>query len=143
MAEAVTTFDVDALTADLIRDEGLKLKPYTDTVGKLTIGIGRNLTDRGISRQEALVLARNDVDAAAAELDRFAPWWRSASEARRRALLNMTFNMGWPRVSGFAAMLAALQAGDYGAAADAALDSVWARQVGARALRVSELIRRG
>jgi lysozyme len=73
MAEAVTTFDVDALTADLIRDEGLKLKPYTDTVGKLTIGIGRNLTDRGISRQEALVLARNDVDAAAAELDRFAP----------------------------------------------------------------------
>jgi lysozyme len=136
-------FDTDALLADLIRDEGLRLKPYLDTVGKITIGIGRNLSDRGISREEATVLARNDIAAAVADLDCHAPWWASLSEARQRALLNMTFNMGWPRMSGFAAMLAALHAGDHAAAADAALDSAWARQVGARALRVSELIRRG
>jgi lysozyme len=135
--------DVDAILFDLIRDEGLRLKPYVDTRGKLTIGIGRNLSDRGIARDEAMMLARNDIATAAADLDCHAPWWTSLSEPRRRALLNMTFNMGWPRLSGFAAMLGALEAGDCDAAADAALDSAWARQVGARALRVSDLMRRG
>jgi lysozyme len=135
--------DGDALLRDLIRDEGLRLHPYVDSVGKITIGIGRNLSERGIARGEALLLAGNDIAGATADLDRNAPWWRSLSEPRRRALLNMTFNMGWPRVSGFAAMLAALRTGDYGAAGDAALDSVWARQVGARAQRIGDLIRRG
>ena len=30
-------------------NEGLRSKPYVDTVGKVTIGVGRNLTDRGLS----------------------------------------------------------------------------------------------
>ena len=37
----------------LILHEGLRLKPYRDTVGKLTIGVGRNLDDVGITRAEA------------------------------------------------------------------------------------------
>lgn len=40
----------------LIRHEGLRLKPYHDTVRKLTIGIGRNLDDVGITHEEALIL---------------------------------------------------------------------------------------
>ena len=50
---------------DLIsKHEGLRLFPYADTVGKLTIGFGRNLTDIGISRDEADALLTNDLDRA-------------------------------------------------------------------------------
>ena len=48
--------DTDKLLSDLVRDEGLRLRPYADTVGKTTIGVGRNLTDVGISHDEALAL---------------------------------------------------------------------------------------
>jgi lysozyme len=137
------TFDPAVLNADLIRDEGVRLEPYLDTAGKWTIGVGRNLTDRGIGRGEAFILLDNDIAAAAADLDGNVPWWRDLSDGRQRALLNMIFNMGWPRISGFRSMLAALESGDYVTAAEAALDSAWARQVGDRAVRIAGLIRRG
>ena len=41
------------LKEQLIRDEGTRLKPYTDTTGHLTIGFGRNLSQVGISLAEA------------------------------------------------------------------------------------------
>jgi len=129
--------------AELIRDEGVRLRPYVDAAGKLTIGVGRNLSDCGITDDEALFLLDNDIRAVSSDLDRHAPWWRALSEGRQRALLNMTFNMGWPRISAFTAMLAALRSGDHALASEEALDSAWARQVGARAARVAALIRRG
>lgn len=135
--------DYASLLTDLIRDEGLRLKPYRDSVGKLTIGIGRNLEDVGISEAEARILARNDLAGAERDLDRNVPWWRNFSEARQRALLNMTFNLGWPHLSGFKNMLLALEAEDFEAAAAEALDSKWARQVGERASRIAQLIKEG
>lgn len=131
------------LEEDLIRDEGLRLKPYRDTVGKLTIGVGRNLDDRGISEDEARQILRNDIALCEAELDIHIPWWTHLTGDRQRALLNMCFNLGWPRLSGFKEMLIYLQAGSYARAASEALDSKWARQVGDRALRISKLIREG
>jgi lysozyme len=135
--------DASVLQAELIRDEGLRLKPYLDTAGKWTIGVGRNLSDRGITRNEALILLDNDILVASADLNRNIAWWRDLSSGRRRALLNMAFNMGWARLSGFQTMLGALQSGAYEIAADEAIDSVWARQVGDRAVRIGDLIRRG
>ena len=132
---------MDAVEQDLIRDEGMVLRPYSDSVGKMTIGIGRNLDDRGITEAEARYLARSDILGAVADLDRNVPWWRGLAEPRQRALVNMCFNVGWPRLSSFARMWAALEAGDYETAADEALDSKWARQVGARAERIAALIR--
>lgn len=137
------TADLAAITADLVRDEGLRLKPYTDTVGKLTIGVGRNLDDRGITEDEAMYLLRNDIMIAVDDLDRNVPWWRGLPDGPRRALVNMSLNLGWPRLSGFRNMLMALEAGDYDTAATEALDSKWARQVGDRAERLSTLIRGG
>lgn len=135
--------DVAALVADLIRDEDLRLKPYRCTEGKLTIGVGRNLDDVGISRAEALFLLDNDIGNTLAELDRRIPWWRSLSEPRQRAQANMAFNMGLPRLLGFKNMLAALQGGDYETAAAEALNSKWAKQVGIRADRIAELFKTG
>ncbi len=128
--------NIDTLTSDLIRDEGLKLKPYKCTAGKLTIGIGRNIEDNGISEDEARYMLQNDIKRCAEELDLHTPWWPLMPDAQQNALLNMCFNMGWPRLSGFKRMLAALEVGDYAAAASEALDSKWARQVGSRAERI-------
>ena len=127
-----------ALVEQLLADEGLRLKPYKDTVGKLTIGVGRNLDDRGISEVEAKYLLVNDIKIAEAELTKHAPWWWQMSEPRQQALLNMCFNLGWPRLSMFENMLAALKARDYDTAAAEALDSRWATQVGNRAKRIAQ-----
>lgn len=131
-----------SLTDDLIRDEGLELKPYRCTEGKLTIGVGRNLDDRGITAAEAVILLDNDIGIVRQELKaKIADLWYFLPDDTRRAVLNMAFNMGVPRLMGFKKMWAALKFGDYQAAADEALDSKWARQVGVRAERIAALIR--
>ena len=133
--------DAEKLYADLKLDEGLRLKPYRDSVGKLTIGIGRNLDDNGISEQEATNMFYNDISRTSAELDDRIPWWRDMPEPVQRGICNMAFNLGWPRLSQFRMMLAALEVGDWTAAAAEALDSTWAKQVGDRAKRIAELFR--
>lgn len=181
------------LKKDLIRDEGFRSHPYEDTVGKLTIGYGHNLTDKGISKrianamfQEAVsesidgenlstpkmlseimalkdinpgmiellkdigisdrigvVILNDDIKDAMADLDRNIYWWRDISEGRQRALVNMCFNLGWPRLKKFKKMLSALECGMYRRAAVEALDSKWANQVGKRANRIAKLIEEG
>lgn len=133
--------DLVRLKADLERDEGRRRKPYICTAGKVSIGIGRNLDDRGISDRIIDLLYEEDEQTALSDLDRRAPWWRGMPEPARRALANMSFNLGWPKLSEFKRMLAALQAGDYERAATEALDSRWANQVGDRADRIADLYR--
>ena len=137
----MTREEVAAILADLKRDESLRLKPYKDTVGKLTIGYGRNLDDRGISGHEAVVLLENDFLDALTETTVQFPWSRDLPVPQRRALVNMCFNLGLTRLSGFVKMLAALRTGDGKLAATEALDSKWAGQVGDRAERIATLYR--
>ena len=132
---------IDSVLSDLKRDEGLRLEPYNDSVDKLTIGYGRNLDDVGITEREAEFLLENDLRRSLADLDRTLQWWRALSEASRRGLVNMCFNLGLPRLLTFKRMLAALEAGDGDRAAEEALDSKWAGQVGARAQRIAALYR--
>lgn len=127
----------------LIRHEGLKLKPYRCSKGKLTIGVGHNLDDNGITQEIAMVILRHDISTATADLLRAYPWAKNLSASRRDALINMVFNMGLPRFSTFKKMLAALKAGDYVRAHDEMLDSKWAAQVGDRALELAMIIKKG
>lgn len=129
------------LVADLVRDEGRRYKPYRDTEGYLTVGVGRNLDARGLSDDEIDLMLSNDLKWVIHDLDRNLPWWRDMPSSKQRALANMAFNLGYPRLSGFKKMLAALKDGDWNEAATQALDSRWARQVGARAERIAALIR--
>ena len=133
--------DIERLYADLKRDEGMKLFPYVDTVGKISIGCGRNLSDNGISEQEATNMFYNDISRTSAELDDKIPLCSDMPEPAQRGLCNMAFNLGWPRLSQFRMMLAALETSDWEAAATEALDSTWAKQVGGRATRIAELFR--
>jgi len=131
------------LIDQLKRDEGMKLKPYKDSVGKLTIGIGRNLDDVGINELEAEWLLHNDIFRAEAALEKVLPWTADLDEIRRAALINMTFNMGIGGLLGFKNTLAAIQEGRYNDAADGMLESKWATQVGPRAHRLALQIKTG
>lgn len=126
----------------LIECEGLNLEPYIDSVGKTTIGVGRNLTDRGISRKEALFLLEEDVAICMQELES-RPWYTKQPPGVREALINMCFNLGMPRLLTFKKMIRALEAKKHHQAAIEALDSRWATQVGNRAKQVAERIRCG
>lgn len=127
----------------LVRHEGLRLKPYLDSVGKLTIGVGRNLDDVGISEDEALHMLRNDLATAQAAVSKALPFLWTLSEARSDALIDMALNLGEPRFRGFKKMIAAIERRDFEAAAREMLDSKWARQVGARSQELAEMVRTG
>ena len=135
--------NTDALAAQLTIDEGKRSKPYTDTVGKTTIGVGRNLTDVGISDDEISLLLTNDIKRVCDLLDENISWWRDMSEARQQVIANMCFNMGINGLLGFKNTLEAMQEGRYDAAANGMLASLWARQTGDRAQRLAEAMRNG
>jgi lysozyme len=133
----------DQLRTELTRDEAEKLMPYTDTVGKLTIGVGRNLSDRGISHDESQYLLSNDIRLVESDLNQNLPWWINLTDARQRVLANMCFNLGINRLLGFKNTLEFIRTEQWGKAADGMLQSTWAKQVGQRAVRLSEMMRNG
>lgn len=123
-------------------DEGRKPRVYTDTVGKLTVGVGRNISDRAFSEDEIELMLDNDIDLIAGQLDRNLPWWREMNDVRQNVLVNMCF-MGIGKLLGFKNTLAAMKAGQYDVAAKGMLASLWARQVGQRAIRLAAMMRTG
>jgi lysozyme len=133
---------MQTLIEQIKRHEGLRLKPYQDTVGKLTIGYGRNLIDKGISRDEAEMLLINDVLHLRHRLTAY-PWFLVMNEARQEAITNMAYNLGVRGLLKFKQMIAALDAHDYSLAADEMLNSRWARQVNGRATELASQMRNG
>lgn len=115
---------------------------YFDTVGKKTIGYGRNIEDNGISLDEAELMFSNDFARCQKELAPFT-WYTNQPDNIKSALMNMCFNMGITKLLGFKKMIAALTAKDYTKAALEALDSRWSIQVGQRAKDVALMIRQG
>jgi lysozyme len=132
-----------SLIEQLKRHEGLKLKPYKCTADKLTIGVGRNLEDVGISEEEAEMLLQNDIQRATVQIQAEFPWTEQLDEVRFAALINFTFNVGIGTVGKFVNAMALLRDGSYDMAADEFLNSRWAKQVGQRAIEVTDQIRTG
>lgn len=134
---------IQSLIDQLRRDEGVRLHPYTDTIGKLTIGVGRNLTDVGISQDEADLMLANDIKSAESSLVSTLPWVDGLDVVRKAALVNMTFNLGIGSLSKFVNFLNFMRHGDYKTASQEMLHSTWAKQVGPRAQRLSIQIESG
>jgi lysozyme len=132
--------DRAAMIRQLRLHEGERLKPYRCTAGKLTIGVGRNLEDRGITAEESAYLLGNDIARFEAELFRALPWASSLDDVRQRVLLDMAFNMGMAGLLTFKNTLATIKAGDFEKAAGMMLESKWAKQVGQRAERLSRMM---
>ena len=122
----------------LSRDEGLRLKPYRCTSGKLTIGVGRNLDDKGISEQEASALLRNDIfdciNAAYEILGEYC--FDGLSAPRQHAVINLIFNLGKSGFSEFHNTIDAIRNNEWGKVAANLRASKWYKQVGKRAERV-------
>ncbi|WP_284890576.1 glycoside hydrolase family protein [Burkholderia sp. lyk4-R2A-23] len=135
-------YDGAKLKAELTRDEDRRYRIYTDTVGKVSGGIGRNLTDKGFRDNEIDLMYQNDIAETEAWLDRNLSWWSSLDPVRQRVMMNMAFNMQG-KLLGFRKFLAAAQRGDWNVAATEMLDSLWARQVGDRAKRLASMMRSG
>jgi len=131
----------DELIQLLTRHEGLRLKPYKCTAGFLTIGIGRNIETRGITKQEAEYLLSNDIDHFTAELNKRMFRFSSLPDLAKIVLIDMAFNMGVDGLLKFSKTLSLISAGKYKEASKEMLDSLWAKQVKGRAIRLSNLLR--
>ncbi|MBE7415099.1 MAG: lysozyme [Deltaproteobacteria bacterium] len=126
----------------LVKHEGLRLKPYRCTAGKLTIGVGRNLEDRGISNDEAMLLLDNDIEQTLRECRTF-PWFEQLDNVRQAVVASMVFNLGLSKFQKFKKTIAALEAGDYAEAAREMVLSDWFTQVGKRGPELMEMMRTG
>ena len=133
--------DSTALRAMLIRHEGYRTHPYLDTVGKITIGVGRNLSDRGLSAAEIEFLLNTDIAIAMEDLSLYLPAWRGLPAEMQLALISLSLNLGRKRLFGFKRLKKALQEKDRLGAAAELLDSKWADQVGKRAVHMAALLR--
>jgi len=132
------------LTAQLRRDEGEKLHAYKDSLGFLTIGVGRLIDERkggGISRAESAMLLANDIDQTMRELLRREPWIGTLSLPRQGVLINMAFQMGVDGLLKFKNTLKMIEQGEYAKGAEAMLQSLWAQQTPNRAYRLSRQMR--
>ncbi len=134
---------IDKLLEQLIRHEGMELKPYKCTSDKLTIGVGRNLQDVGITKEEALVLLENDVKNVEQQLKHYMPWSETLDPVRLAALINFVFNVGIGTALKFENAMAALKQSDYDTAAAELLNSRWSTQVGSRAQELATQMRTG
>jgi lysozyme len=140
---ASPTDSLTPIEQQIIRHEGILLFPHQDTTGHLTIGVGRNLKERGISRPEAVYLMRNDILDAVAALNNSLSWWRSLDPIRQRVLIDMAFNLGITGLLKFNLMLSHIHQGEYDKAAKGMLNSHWAQQVGQRATRLARMMETG
>ena len=136
-------YDMVSLEAQLITHEGLELKPYQCTADKLTIGVGRNIEDRGITEDEARYLLKNDIKIVEDELLSKKPMVAELDAVRQRVLVDMGFNLGIPTLLKFQNMWLAIEQEDFIQASIEMMDSRWARQVGQRAHKLSEAMRIG
>lgn len=133
--------NITRLRNTLIRHEGLKLLPYKCTAGKLTLGVGRNIEDRGISKETAMQMLDEDIEICLNELMERLNYFETLPTEVQETLVNLCFNMGISRLMKFQLMLGAIEAGQYELAAKELLDSRYARQVGKRAEELADILR--
>lgn len=144
---------VRAIASEFLVDhEGLRKDPerpqldsvaYKCTGGALTIGYGHNLDARGLSESAARFILNEDIFDTERELYLRLPVFSRLNIARQAVLIDMSFNLGYQGLIWFKNMLVALRAEDYELAASEMLDSRWARQVGHRAVFLSEVTMAG
>lgn len=152
--------DRQKLDSQLMLDEGLRLKPYLDSLGKLTTGVGRNLDDNPLSPAElavvghngrtatlthdqAMFLLHNDEMKAINSLSNYWPWWSQLDDVRGRVMIDLVFNMGAERLRGFVHFMADMRDRNFKAAGYTLKDSLWYKEVGDRGPRLVNMTASG
>ena len=130
----------------LKRHEGVETHAYECSAGKITVGVGRNIDQAGgigLTEDEIDYLLQNDIERVMLELVSEYDWFNDLDDVRKDAMIDIAFNLGQTRLRLFKRALAAMEAGKYKDAATEFLDSKWAKQVGGRALELSDMISTG
>lgn len=137
--------NVARLTGQLNIDEGRRNKLYKDTATppKWSIGVGRNLEDKGLREDEINLMLINDIREAETDVRSLVPSFDKLGDVRQEVLVNMSFNLGKTKLAKFKNMLAAVAKQDYFRAADEMKNSAWFNQVGDRAERLVYAMRFG
>jgi lysozyme len=125
----------------LIKHEGIKGKVYADSEGILTVGVGRNLEDVGVSYDESMLMLDNDIKRVLYACWHEFPWFADLNEDRQNVVANMVFNLGLEGFKKFKKMIAAIQKEDYVEAACQMVDSKWATQVKGRAVELAVMMK--
>lgn len=133
-------YNYTRLLETLKTDEGLRLYPYEDTVGKLTIGYGHNLEDNGIPLSIAELLLEHDLQQVIDVAPQIVSNYNELSPIRKEVLINMIFNMGFHTVHQFINMRNAIEHKNFAKAAEEMLDSRWADQVKTRAKKLAHMM---
>lgn len=125
------------LRRSIVKHEGFNRFPYVDSVGKLSIGIGYNLTDRGLDDDWINNQYNKDVLYFYNQLNEYFSWYRDLVPDRQIILIDMCF-MGWKKFLEFEKMIDAIARGDYKKAAFEMINSEWALQVKGRAAELAQ-----
>jgi lysozyme len=131
------------LSKQLEIDEGRRRRLYKDTVGKLTIGVGRNIEDRGLRDDEIDLMLSNDIDEAIEIARALVPTFDELDDVRQEVVTNMALNLGIKRLGGFKQFIGALLRFDFQRATTEMMDSKWYEQVGDRGKRLAYAMREG
>jgi lysozyme len=130
----------DKVKKMLIKNEGMMCNLYTCKAGKISIGVGRNLTDRGISEDEAMYMLNNDEKETYNNLDKHWIIWRSFPENAQLVCVDMTYNLGIIGFMGFRKTRELMELGMWLEASEELLDSKYAVQLPNRSLKNSALL---
>jgi lysozyme len=137
------SFDLNAMRAELTRDEGRRRFPYYDQGNRMTIGVGHDIADVGLNDACIDFILGEDIHAACADLDHNIAWWRTLDPVRQRVMVGMAFNLGWTKFAQFSRFFSAMHQARWDDAALELIASRWAVQVGDRAKRYEQMVRTG
>lgn len=124
--------DLHAFAKHLEWAEGNEQYPYADSRGFLTIGVGRNLDEHGLTKKERSLLLKTDIQRTVDDC-RTLGYWDTLDSVRQLVVADMVFNLGLTRFLKFVKMNAAMASKDHSLAAVEMKDSRWFGQVGRRA----------
>jgi GH24 family phage-related lysozyme (muramidase) len=139
---------LDQKIKDYIKsNEGLRLKVYKDSLGFLTVGYGHLINaseaksiGKVISQEKADDLFEKDFNSA---MERYSDLKLNLNDNRKMAIVDMIFQLGIGGVMAFHNMLSLLKEGRFDMAADALMDSLYAKQTPNRAKKNHDLILNG
>jgi lysozyme len=131
------------LVDSLKHHEGFRAEAYVDTTGHLTIGYGQKIDDLRVSKEEAEKWLIDGAVAKMRELETFLAFRAVKDPVRRDVLIEMAYNLGVDGLMKFRNMWAAVKVQNWDDAAVHMLDSLWAKQVGARAHTLATRMREG
>ena len=140
--------NISQLKKQLIDHESMKLELYKCTAGFWTIGVGRNLSSRGISVETAVDMLDEDIEICISELDKVFPWWRKGNDARQHALIDLHFNLGINTLLSFKKTMNLWEEAVHGRVnwsqvADELLNSKYAEQLPNRSKTIATMIETG